>query len=159
MTNFTEIKRRLNGTISKFECKLIHSEPNHVVIRYDITGDAVWEVAGVKLPGGTVTYAYYWADRPYNVYHWVLPDGATAGYYFNLSDQTKIGNDYVEWRDLVVDILITPNGRYEVLDEDELPMDSEPALQARLHHAKTTIIDNRARLVAEIESQTRQLLT
>ncbi|MFQ5859347.1 MAG: DUF402 domain-containing protein [Anaerolineae bacterium] len=154
MIAFTEIKRRLDGSVAQFECSLVHREPGHVVLRYVVTGEG-GEVAGIRLPGGTITYAYYWTDRPYNVYHWLLPDGSTAGYYFNLADQTEIGEDYVEWRDLIVDILITPDGRCQVLDEDELPADLGPATRATLKRAKAEIRKHQTRLVDEIEENTR----
>lgn len=155
MSLFTEVKRRLDGSVAKFECTLVHREAGHVVLRYDITGQG-GEVAGVRLPGGTITYAYYWTDRPYNVYHWLLPDGTTAGYYFNLADQTEIGEKRVAWLDLTVDILITPDGRCQVLDEDELPADLGPALRERLARAKAEILENREWLVEEIDSTTRR---
>lgn len=154
MMPFAEIKRRLDGTLAKFECRLVHREPGHVVIRHEITGQG-GEVAGIGLPDGTVTYAYYWTDRLYNVYHWLLPDGTTAGYYFNLADQTEIGKDHVAWRDLVVDVLVAPDGRCQVLDEDELPADLGPALRAKIECAKADILQNKKRLVEEIEDTTR----
>jgi len=156
MIPFTEIKHRLDGSVAEFECTLVHREAGHVVIRYDITGEG-GEVAGLRLPGGTVTYAYYWADRPYNVYHWLLPDGTTAGYYFNLADQTQIGEDYVEWQDLTVDILITPDGRCQVRDEEELPADVGPAVREKIEQARLEILRSQKRLVEEIENATRRL--
>jgi predicted RNA-binding protein associated with RNAse of E/G family len=157
MNPFTEIKRRLDGSVARFQCSLVLRDGDHVVLRYDFTGKG-GEVAGVKLPSGTVTYAYYWCDRPYNVYHWLLPDHTTAGYYFNLADQTVMGDDFVDWQDLTVDILITPDGRCQVLDEDELPADLDPALRAKLEGGKGEIVRNSEQLVREIEEATRRWL-
>lgn len=157
MPKFTEIKHRIDGPTSTFECKLIHWEPDHVIIRYDIGGHETWEVAGIQLPPGTITYAYYWTNRPYNVYHWVLPDGTTAGYYFNLADETRIGKDRVEWRDLVVDILVTPEGHYQVLDEEELPATLAPSIRAELEQAKAEIAHNWQQIVARIAQKTEEL--
>ncbi|RME42677.1 MAG: DUF402 domain-containing protein [Chloroflexi bacterium] len=154
-THFREIKHRLDGSVVTFDCALVRRAPDHVVLRYDITGEG-GEVAGLRLPGGTVTYAYYWADRPYNVYHWVLPDGTTAGYYFNLAGETEIGNDYVEWKDLTVDILITPDGDYRVLDEEELPEDVGPAIRARIAQGKAAVFRDHAWLVEVIERTSRE---
>ena len=47
-------------------------------------------VHGVDLPAGTVSVGHFWADRPYNVYHWLDRAGQTLGYYFNICDQTRI---------------------------------------------------------------------
>ena len=54
------------------------------------------------------------------------PTGGRSGFYFNIADRTRIAEAELEWRDLVVDVLATPAGRLELLDEDELPAVVEP---------------------------------
>ena len=47
-----------------------------------------------------------------------------------------IDDGRLEWRDLTVDVLATPAGRLEVLDEDELPADLDAATRARIEAGK-----------------------
>ena len=115
------------------------------------------QVHGVELPAGTVTFGHFWTDRLYNVYHWLDPRGQTVGFYFNLSDSTIIGEGRLEWRDLTLDILVTPAGRLEVLDEDELPLDLDDALRARIEQARASLLSELPLVTAEVEQRSRTL--
>ncbi len=114
-------------------------------------------VHGVDLPAGTISFGHFWADRFYNVYHWV--DGAqrTIGLYFNIADQTRIEAAQLEWRDLVIDVLATPAGRLDVLDEDELPATLDDDVAAHITAGKAAILTAPGQVIAEIESASRSL--
>jgi hypothetical protein len=152
-----EIKRTLSGREKRFSCRLLQGDPaGHRAVLLFVSQEPM-HVHGIDLPPGTVTFGYFWSDRPYNAYHWLDAGGETIGVYFNLSDSTRIGDGVLEWRDLTVDILATPAGRLEVLDEDELPADLAADLLRDIHQAKASILDNAPALIAEIEGQSRVL--
>ena len=88
---------------------------------------------------------------PYNVYHWLGPDERTLAYYANISDRTAITATTIAWRDLVVDVLVRPNGPVEVLDEDELPADLPPPVARRIDYARAALVDGAVALATEIE--------
>jgi hypothetical protein len=44
---------------------------------------------------------------------------ALKGWYCNVSYPAEIGRDQVSYRDLALDLVVLPDGRQEVLDEDE----------------------------------------
>jgi predicted RNA-binding protein associated with RNAse of E/G family len=115
-------------------------------------------VHGVDLPAGTVSVGHFWADRPYNVYHWLDRAGQTLGYYFNICDQTRVGPGIIEWRDLIVDVLALPGGRLDVLDEDELPAVLAPEIAAHIAAGKQAILTAPAAVMAEIEAASRAVL-
>ena len=122
----TERKTRLDGTAQDFSCEGLFLETGRrAVLRY--VSDREWAIADtdVRVPGGTVTVAHYWIDRPYNVYHWLV-GGRTLAYYCNIVADTRIEPDLVACTDLVVDVLLRPSGAADVLDEDELPQDLAP---------------------------------
>ena len=108
-------------------------------------------IFGIDMPEGSFTLGYFWQDRPYNVYHWLDPDERTLAYYANIADRTAITTTTIAWRDLVVDVLVRPNGAVEVLDEDELPADLPPLVARRIDHARSSLVDGAAALAAEIE--------
>lgn len=116
---------------------------------------AAMHVHGVDLPAGTVSFGHFWVDRHYNVYHWVDPAGRTIGFYFNLADQTQISEATLQWRDLVVDILATPAGRLDVLDEDELPAALDAEVAGHIADGRAAILRAPERLMAEIETASR----
>jgi predicted RNA-binding protein associated with RNAse of E/G family len=78
--------------------------------------------------------------------------------YFNVCDDTRISPRQIAWRDLAVDILITPDLRCRVLDEDELPDDLDRNLLARIDATRDSLCGAAARLLREFERHTRSLL-
>ncbi len=156
LASIVEIKRTLAGDEKRFDCLRLAGDADHVVVLW--IARAPMHVHGVDLPVGTVSFGHFWIDRPYNVYHWVDADRRTTiGFYFNLADRTRIAPAELEWRDLVVDVLATPAGRLDVLDEHELPevLDAEAA--AHIADGKAAVLGMPARVMAEIEAASRSL--
>jgi predicted RNA-binding protein associated with RNAse of E/G family len=115
-------------------------------------------VHGVDLPAGTVSVGHFWTDRLYNVYHWLRGDRTTVGYYFNLADRTTWTAERLDWRDLTVDVLATPEGRLDVLDEDELPAELDAEVSAHIESGKAALLGDTARVLAEVEAASRAVL-
>jgi predicted RNA-binding protein associated with RNAse of E/G family len=148
-----EIKTTLAGVEKRFDCRLLAGDARRAVVLW--VASAPMQVHGIDLPSGTISFGHFWADRHYNVYHWV--DGArrTIGFYFNLADRTRISEATLEWRDLVLDVIATPSGRLELLDEDELPAWLDPEVAAHIEDGKAAIFADPERLMAEIEAASR----
>jgi len=156
LSQVTERKTRFDGSVLEFPCRGLLVEPGrHAVIRYDLDRD--WHVADLVFPKGGYTAGHFWIDRPYNVYHW-LENGRTLAHYFNVGIVDEISETHVAWRDLIIDVLVKPDGAMEVLDEDEVPADMPSAHRRTIAQALEQIVTNPKRLVAEIERASRQLL-
>jgi predicted RNA-binding protein associated with RNAse of E/G family len=154
-----EIKRTLAGVEKHFQCHLLAADgAEHAVVLW--VAREPMHVHGVDLPAGTVSLGHFWTDRHYNVYHWVDGNRRTMGFYFNVADQTEIRADpaCIRWRDLVIDVLATPDGRLDVLDEDELPAALDPETAAHIEEGRREILTSPAALLAEIEAASRPLL-
>lgn len=148
-----ERKTRLDGTSEEFVCDVLELLPGKRAVLH-LRLDHDWDVAGVlTVPAGTSTYAHYWIDRPYNVYHWVNA-GRTLAYYVNIADEVTIQSDLVAYRDLVLDVLIRPSGALEVLDEDELPADLETGARRSIADAMEVVVTGAKMLMREVEEQT-----
>jgi predicted RNA-binding protein associated with RNAse of E/G family len=130
----------LSGDEVIFECELVALEDGFGILKYVL--DQEWQVQGLTLRPGDVTYAFYWTDRPYNLYWWVKRDGQTVGYYFNLADSVSLSPHEFVWRDLIVDILVLPGGQVQVIDEDEVPDDLDEELKAFIASAKRQVLQN-----------------
>jgi len=146
------------------------------VVIYRMPRDIMLE--DLLLPRGSRSLGYFWEDRAYNVYHWVNDNLQTLALYLNICDNTRISPAQIAWRDLTVDILITPDLRCRVLDEDELPDDIDNKLLSRINATRDDElpddIDNKllsrinatrdvlcadaARLLLEFETRSRALL-
>jgi Protein of unknown function (DUF402) len=150
-----EIKRTLAGVEKRFDCRWLAGDAHHAVVLW--IAPTPMHVHGVDLPAGTISFGHFWTDRYYNVYHWVDPGGHTVGFYFNLADRTRISEATLEWRDLVIDVLATPAGRLDVLDEEELPGAIDPEVAAHIAQGQAAILGAPVRLMAEIEAASRAL--
>ena len=71
------------------------------------------------IPSGTVSYEYYWLDRWYNVFRFLLPDGALRNYYCNVNMPPTFTGGVLDYVDLDIDVLVWPNGSHDILDMDE----------------------------------------
>jgi hypothetical protein len=158
LPKIVEVKRTLAGVEKRFECRLLARSPAHLAVLW--IAPAAMHVHGVDLPAGTVSVGHFWTARPYNVYHWLRADRtpSTIGYYFNLADHTRWTAERLDWRDLTVDVLATPEGRLDVLDEDELPPDLDAEARAHIDAGKAALLGATASVLAEIEAASRAVL-
>jgi Uncharacterized conserved protein len=118
-----ERKIRYDGSSVDFLCDVIHLEKDVAILNY-MMPDSVSvgpAVAGVSIPAGSRTYAFYWTDRPYNVYIWRDSEGGYLGAYVNIVRNTRITGQIVSYEDLIIDLLVSPEGSLRICDEDELP--------------------------------------
>jgi predicted RNA-binding protein associated with RNAse of E/G family len=110
-------------------------------------------VGPLVLPAGAETVAHYWSQRPYTAYHWRTADRQTLGVYLNAADQVDITPGLVRWRDLALDVLITPDGRVEVLDEDEARR-APPWAQPMIARARAALAGRAGLIAAEVQRLT-----
>ena len=155
-TSILEIKTTLAGARKEFDCELLKFTRGEVVVIYRIPGDV--QLEDLLLPKDAISIGYFWEDRAYNAYHWIDEQSQTLALYFNICDNTRISRQQVAWRDLTVDVLITPDLRCRVLDEDELPDDLDSELRAYIESARDALCVDPAHLLLEFETRRRELL-
>jgi predicted RNA-binding protein associated with RNAse of E/G family len=149
---FFEIKHRLDGSIVRFECLPVQVSYDEAVIMYELPRKG--RVDDIVLPAGSLSFGYFWSDRNYNVYHWVTEAGETLGTYFNICDETKIGEESVSWRDLIIDLLVTPDGRGRILDTEELPQNLDERLARLIKETEEYLQSQYRSVIAEIKTRT-----
>ncbi|RBP86865.1 uncharacterized protein DUF402 [Cytobacillus firmus] len=98
--------------------------------------------AQLTIPKGSYTIAYYWKERPYNLYFWRDHKGNYLGSYFNIVKNTWISDRMVSFEDLIIDILVLPNGEYFILDEDELPESLEKFENGSVQHSLNLLTES-----------------
>jgi predicted RNA-binding protein associated with RNAse of E/G family len=116
------------------------------------------QLEDILLRKDTVSLGYFWNARAYNAYHWIDAQQNSVALYFNISDGTRVGRNSIEWRDLSVDVLITPDGRCRVLDEDELPDDIDTKLRRYIDTARDELCREPLSRLAEYDKLTRSLI-
>jgi hypothetical protein len=156
LATILEVKEKLSGERHEFASDLLALGEGEAVSLYTLPRDG--QLGGVALTAGTRCLGHFWATRPYNVYHAVDGEGQTLVFYINLSDRTVITPEMIHWRDLIVDVVITPGGECLVLDEDELPPDLDPTLLAEIEAARDDLVRDHPALVVELVERAAILL-
>lgn len=128
---YTETKRHLNKPDQAFICDLLHYEKNHVVLKY--FSEAPGQIADIKIPPGSTTIAWYWANREYVLWQLFDQDKTLIGTLFHICTDIKITKTGVSYLDLILDIWISPDNTARVLDQDELEDIKSKGLLSKHH--------------------------
>lgn len=151
-----EEKIHYDGRVDRVECLLLREDPRETVLLYKIPQE--YRTKDIHLIPGTFTIAYYYLDQPYNLYHWVTPDGQSLGYYFNMvKDVYKEGNR-LSYTDLILDIFVRNDGSHTLLDADELPCPLENFEQGRVKKYMEDFLNKKEVLIAYFSQQSQSLI-
>jgi Protein of unknown function (DUF402) len=151
-----EVKRRLDGKVLEYPCKSVLFEPGvRAVILCEIAEPEPVVGGRLTLAPGTRSYGYFWLERPYVPYHWLV-DGTTMLHYINLGRVVTLEETRVVWDDYAVDVLIWPDGRAEIVDEDEIPPATNESILTFIAGAKARLLAELDGVVALVERETRQ---
>jgi predicted RNA-binding protein associated with RNAse of E/G family len=151
--NCKEVKRLLAGGEVVYECELIHVEENFGILKYVF--DKKLKIENIIIYPETVSYGFYWTGRPYNLYMW--SDKSIIDYYFNIADSLYLSRQKFVWRDLIVDVLVLPNGFVKVLDEEEIPLSIDKNLKDYIESGKKTILQNYKTIIQEASKMLEKL--
>lgn len=98
--------------------EIVYADERCVVARCAWGHDHVVDLGPFCLERGDIFVEfYYWAES-FNVFVIYDVTGRIKGWYCNVTEQVEIDRD-IRWRDLALDLLVLPDGRQLVLDEDE----------------------------------------
>jgi len=91
---------------------------------------------------GDLFEEHFFSDRWYNIF--VIRDPLNRqirGWYCNLSYPAEIESSLVRWRDLALDLWVSPNGTTTVLDQDEYDdLDLDEGVKIRVRAALAELI-------------------
>lgn len=111
------------------------------------------EVAGLPFVPGDTIRELFSAQHPYNAFAVISPEGATRGWYGNVTYPAFFddvdGERVLVWHDLYLDVVILPDGSVHLLDDDELEESGIPAADPEFAAA---IIQARLDLIEAIPS-------
>ncbi|MBX3292563.1 MAG: DUF402 domain-containing protein [Acidobacteria bacterium] len=78
-----------------------------------------------SIVNGTRSVEYFPARKWFSVFIFYLPDGRLRNFYCNICLPIKVLGDRIEMVDLDIDIAVWPDGRVQILDEDEYAENSK----------------------------------
>lgn len=88
---------------------------------------------------------YFSLSRPYNAFGIYTSAGTFKAWYCNVTHPSWLEGTCLFWHDLFVDVIVFPDGRSLMLDEDELTdagvAEHDPALYRRIIDARDTLLD------------------
>lgn len=116
----TEKKHHLNKPTELYECELVRSSPDHLVLRYVSDRKFTSSQIGITFPPGCVTVASYWEARPYVFWAIFSPEKELLGHLVHICRDVSISGDSVSYVDMLLDIWFSPDGGHIVLDRDEV---------------------------------------
>jgi uncharacterized protein len=115
----------------------------------------VMDMGPFLLEPGDLWIEFYYRHEPFNIMVIYDRQGRIKGWYCNVTEQVEIAPGEIRWRDLALDLLILPDGRRIVLDEDEFKA-LDPSIEARARASRalatlnTWAIDRRCPFVAAL---------
>jgi len=117
---FRERKRKPDGTVHEYETPLVHRDGRVTIVRFEMTRGGGPPRLPVAVPAGSVSYGYFWGRRPYSMYRWISPEGGVIAHRFDAVADVRIGETGVDYRDLILDWWVLPDGTLLEEDRDEL---------------------------------------
>ncbi|MEL4026029.1 DUF402 domain-containing protein [Lysinibacillus endophyticus] len=155
----TERKIRYDSKIVEYKCRLLSSQNHCIVLFHLIKEPFTMKVNDlhITIPLGSYTIAYYWLDRPYNLYFWRDKEGNYLASYFNIVKNTKFLESIVSFEDLIIDVLVLPNGEYFILDEDELPVVLEEFENGLAKRALETLLNSIDDVLSQTVAQSQSI--
>ncbi|WP_054950476.1 DUF402 domain-containing protein [Numidum massiliense] len=156
----TEKKTRYDRTVVSYDCLFVRRQGDELVLQYEIPEpfDVCVDDRTMHIPALTYTIAFYWEDRPYNVYHWRSPQGEYLGSYVNIVRDTVIAEECVSYTDLIVDVLVFPDGTSHVLDLDELPLPLDTFEDGRVNRDLQQLLLQLADVISYVTVETNRLI-
>jgi hypothetical protein len=118
MGTITEIKHHLNKPTERYVCDVLGRGRDWVTVSY--TAERDYRLRPLTIPAGSRTIARYEHGRPYVRWDMSAPDGRPLGRLFHLCRDLTVSEDRIEYVDMLLDVWAWPDGRAEVLDDDEL---------------------------------------
>lgn len=102
-----------------YEGDVAYKDEEVLVLRCIWTGVKPFAVEDFRLEKGDRMIECYYPAEWFNIFAVYSAKGDLKGWYCNITEPPILTNDEVRWRDLALDLLILPDGREIVLDEDE----------------------------------------
>lgn len=133
------ISRKYDGTLHRsWECRLISFDGEKLNAVGEFAKTVVHSHLGV-IESGTRSFETFWLDRWYNVLRFETQDGNLRNYYANITLPPKFDGNSLDFIDLDLDVVYWPDGKIEVLDEQEFELNI-----ARYHYSDAMIKTVRA---------------
>ena len=134
-----------------WQAQIVQQQGSLLVLNAEFAEEVQHDLLGT-IPSGTLSVEYYWLDRWYNIFRFHKPDGTVRNYYCNVNTPPEFDGENLKYVDLDIDILVSKDFSYAVLDLDEFESNAvryryTPEVKTRAHQALgelRTLIETRS---------------
>lgn len=111
--------RKYDGTVRRsWTCRFLSQQESLLTFEGLFDAEVLHPDLGL-IAAGTRSLEYYWLDRWYNVFRFFEPRGEFRNLYCNINMPPTLSDGVLDYVDLDIDVLVWPDARVLVLDEDE----------------------------------------
>jgi predicted RNA-binding protein associated with RNAse of E/G family len=120
MNKLTIIKLDHQGNeVARYPGEILLLTGSKVVLKTYFAGNDI-DVGGLVLRKGDRLHETFYFQRWYNIFEVYDADaGRVKGWYCNVSHPAEMDGNILFYKDLALDLLVFPDGRQIILDEDE----------------------------------------
>lgn len=110
---------KYDGSLHRgWEAVLVEARDNLLIVEGSFREEVRHKLLGT-IHAGTVSREYFWTDRWYSVFRFGSASGDLLSFYCNINTPVKYDSETISFIDLDIDVLVSPDYSYRVLDEDE----------------------------------------
>ncbi len=134
MTNVIVIKQNIHRQETwRYQAKIIRKAENYIQLEARFNrNDTI--IAGVLFRNNDRFLEVFFSDRWFNIFEiHDKDDDQIKGWYCDICMPAQISEHEVKYVDLKLDLLVHPDGKFEIMDEDEfdaLELDAQTKKQA-----------------------------
>jgi predicted RNA-binding protein associated with RNAse of E/G family len=120
MGKLTVIKLDHQGNeVTRYPGEVLLPTGSKIVLKTYFAGNDI-DVGGLALCNGDRLHETFYFQRWYNIFEVYDGDaGQVKGWYCNVGYPAEMDGNILSYRDLALDLVVLPDGRQIVLDEDE----------------------------------------
>jgi protein associated with RNAse G/E len=112
------VLKRDRAEYRRWRARIAEQDDQMIVLDAEFDAAVSHHLLG-RIEKGTRTVEYYWLDRWYNVFRFLHDDGRTRLWYCNVNTPPILEDGMLTYIDLDIDVLVSPDLSYQVLDLDE----------------------------------------
>jgi protein associated with RNAse G/E len=106
-------------TLLTYSGELVEFSADEVIVRCEWTMPQNVTVGFMTFATGDILWEHFYREEWFNIFELCTGDGQLKGWYCNLTEPVAISDCIIYWRDLALDLIISPSGQQMVMDEDE----------------------------------------